>query len=95
MTIKSPMIEVTFDGENVKISIARDVCTRQLDGICREYRDTNIGDDKSPRQCMMHRHEIVDNSSMNEICFSRIPILECGSTCHSVGLREKRVSFTW
>ena len=46
-------------------------------------------------KCMMHMHEIVDKYSRNELCFSRIPILECGSACHPAGVREKRVSFTW
>merc|ERR1712037_894545 len=45
-------------------------------------------------ECMMHMHEIVDKYSRNEPCFSRIPILECGSACHPAGMREKRVSFT-
>merc|ERR1712037_654110 len=45
-------------------------------------------------ECMMHMHEIVDKYSRNELCFSRIPILECGSACHPAGMREKRVSFT-
>merc|ERR1711934_1344337 len=45
-------------------------------------------------ECMMHLHEIVDKPSRNELCFSRIPILECGSACHPAGVREKRVSFT-
>ena len=46
-------------------------------------------------ECMKHHHEIVDKYSRNELCFSRIPILECGSSCHPAGVREKRVSFTW
>merc|ERR1711934_1016049 len=45
-------------------------------------------------ECMMHMHEIVDKYSRNELCFSKIPILECGSACHPAGVREKRVSFT-
>merc|ERR1711990_943819 len=45
-------------------------------------------------ECMKHHHEIVDKYSRNELCFSRIPILECGSSCHPAGVREKRVSFT-
>ena len=46
-------------------------------------------------ECRKHHHEIVDKHSRNELCFSRIPILECGPSCHPVDMREKRVSFTW
>ena len=49
----------------------------------------------SDSECMKHYHEVIDKHSRNEYCFSRIPLLECGSECHSVGMREKRVSFTW
>ena len=49
----------------------------------------------SPGECMKHHHEIVDKYTRDELCFSMIPILECGSSCHPVGVREKRVSFTW
>merc|ERR1712165_638586 len=45
-------------------------------------------------ECRKHHHEIVDKHSRNELCFSRIPILECGPSCHPVDMREKRVSFT-
>merc|ERR1712010_260854 len=48
----------------------------------------------SGSECMKHYHEVIDKHSRNEYCFSRIPLLECGSECHSVGMREKRVSFT-
>jgi len=48
----------------------------------------------SQGECMKHHHEIVDKYTRNELCFSMIPILECGSSCHPVGVREKRVSFT-
>ena len=67
---------------------------QQLFGACGNINDKKAAN-KSIRKCMRHRHELVDNSSMNEMCFSKIPILQCGSTCHSVGQREKRVSFTW
>merc|ERR1711992_244521 len=45
-------------------------------------------------ECRKHHHEIVDKHSRNELCFSGIPILECGPSCHPVDVREKRVSFT-
>ena len=46
-------------------------------------------------ECRRHHHEIVERYSRSELCFSQIPILECGSSCHPVGVREKRVGFTW
>merc|ERR1712223_628246 len=48
----------------------------------------------SGSECMKHYHEVIDKHSRNEYCFSRIPLLECGSKCHSVGMREKHVSYT-
>merc|ERR1719328_22720 len=48
----------------------------------------------SGSECMKHYHDVIDKHSRDEYCFSRIPLLECGSTCHSVGMREKRVSYT-
>jgi len=45
-------------------------------------------------ECRRHHHEIVERYSRSELCFSQIPILECGSSCHPVGVREKRVGFT-
>merc|ERR1711902_5849 len=48
----------------------------------------------SGSECMKHYHDVIDKHSRNEYCFSRIPLLECGSECHSVGMREKRVSYT-
>merc|ERR1712038_1968765 len=36
----------------------------------------------SQGECMKHHHEIVDKYTRNELCFSMIPILECGSSCH-------------
>merc|ERR1712038_1837201 len=48
----------------------------------------------SGSECMKHYHEVIDKHSRDEYCFSRIPLLECGSKCHSVGMREKHVSYT-
>merc|ERR1712088_903451 len=33
----------------------------------------------SGSECMKHCHEVIDKHSRNEYCFSRIPLLECGS----------------
>ena len=41
---------------------------------------------------MEHRHELVD--VVDKFCFSKIPLLECGPACPSVGRRDKRISFT-
>jgi len=43
-------------------------------------------------ECMEHHHEMVDQG--NRFCFSKIPLLECGSACHSVGRRDKEIGFT-
>jgi len=43
-------------------------------------------------ECMEHRHELVD--VVDKFCFSKIPLLECGPACPSVGRRDKRISFT-
>merc|ERR1719232_359384 len=48
----------------------------------------------SGSECRKHHHDVIDKHTRNEYCFSRIPLLECGSACHSVGMREKRVSYT-
>merc|ERR1711983_147011 len=61
-------------------------------GISSAYRQSESL--YSPGECMKFHHEIVDKYTRNELCFSTIPILECGSSCHPVGVREKRVSFT-
>merc|ERR1712165_369389 len=53
-----------------------------------------LSESLSGSESMKHYHEIVDKHSRNELCFSRIPILECGPSSHPVGVREKRVSFT-
>merc|ERR1712117_840147 len=45
-------------------------------------------------ECMKHYHDVIDKHSRDEYCFSRIPLLECGGKCHSVGMREKHVSYT-
>merc|ERR1712190_269913 len=45
-------------------------------------------------ECSKHYHEIVEKHSKNQLCFSRIPLLECGTSCHAVGMRQKRVSYT-
>merc|ERR1719232_1624147 len=45
-------------------------------------------------ECMKHYHDVIDKHSRDEYCFSRIPLLECGRKCHSVGMREKHVSYT-
>jgi len=45
-------------------------------------------------ECRRHHHEIVERYSGRELCFSMIPMLECGSSCHPVGTRVKRVGYT-
>ena len=45
--------------------------------------------------CMKHHHEMVEVRDENKLCFSKIPLLECKTRCHSVGVREKRIGFTW
>merc|ERR1712165_102320 len=55
---------------------------------------STLSESLSGSESMKHYHEIVDKHSRNELCFSRIPILECGPSSHPVGVREKRVSFT-
>ena len=46
--------------------------------------------------CMEHRHEMHELvSENNKLCFSQIPLLICRPQCHSVGMREKRIGFTW
>merc|ERR1711974_274354 len=37
-----------------------------------------LSESLSGSESMKHYHEIVDKHSRNELCFSRIPILECG-----------------
>merc|ERR1712223_2357854 len=61
-------------------------------GISSAYRQSESL--YSSGECMKFHHEIVDKYTRNELCFSMIPILECGSSCHPSGVREKRVSFT-
>merc|ERR1719458_74883 len=41
-----------------------------------------------------HLKEELERESERCIKFSSKPILECGSSCHPAGVREKRVSFT-
>merc|ERR1712186_58043 len=45
-------------------------------------------------ECRRHHHEIVERHSGRELCFSIIPMLECGTSCHPVGQRVKRVGYT-
>merc|ERR1712223_1523915 len=45
-------------------------------------------------ECRRHHHEIVERHSGKELCFSMIPMLECGSSCHPAGQRVKRVGYT-
>merc|ERR1711992_289619 len=40
-------------------------------------------------ECRRHHHEIVERHSGRELCFSMIPMLECGPSCHPVGQRVK------
>merc|ERR1712223_1443941 len=61
-------------------------------GISSAYRQSESL--YSSGECMKFHHEIVDKYTRNELCFSMIPILECGSSCHPSGVGEKRVSFT-
>lgn len=91
----SPLFKVIFDGYKKRIKVVgSDRLPGNLSGICGDVSGKKVADNPSPGKCESHHHEIVDTFSLDEICFSRIPVLECGSRCHSVGLREKRVSFT-
>ena len=46
-------------------------------------------------QCVRHHHELVEQPGRGETCFSRLPVIACGGSCHRVGVKEKRVSYTW
>eukprot|EP00094_Tigriopus_californicus_P013707 TCALIF_13264-PA protein Name:"Similar to Vg Vitellogenin (Apis mellifera)" AED:0.01 eAED:0.01 QI:81/1/0.6/1/1/0.8/5/0/1798 len=46
-------------------------------------------------ECTVHRHEIIEKS--NELCFSKVPLTECGAQCRPApeeGLLRKDVDFT-
>jgi len=45
-------------------------------------------------QCLYHHHELVEQPSRGKTCFSRLPVIACGGSCHRVGVKEKRVSYT-
>ena len=45
--------------------------------------------------CMKHHHEMTYVKDSDELCFSQIPLLSCESSCHAVGMRDKRIRFTW
>jgi len=44
--------------------------------------------------CMKHHHEMTYVKDSDELCFSQIPLLSCESSCHAVGMRDKRIRFT-
>merc|ERR1712061_899111 len=49
-------------------------------GISSAYRQSESL--YSSGECTKIHHEIVDKYAKNELCFSMIPIVECGSSCH-------------
>merc|ERR1712186_91295 len=62
-------------------------------GISSAYRQSESL--YSSGECMKFHHEIVDKYTRNELCFSMIPILECGSSCHPEGGRKLRLSVSF
>ena len=60
--------------------------------VTESYLHSYYGPSYHSSECTRMHHEVVEK--LHEYCFSRIPILECGYTCHPVGVREKTVSFT-
>merc|ERR1712223_2165688 len=53
---------------------------RPTSGISSAYRQSESL--YSSGECTKTHHEIVDKYAKNELCFSIIPIVECGSSCH-------------
>merc|ERR1712018_1028923 len=62
-------------------------------GISSAYRQSESL--YSSGECTKIHHEIVDKYSKNELCFSMIPIVECGSSCHPEGGRKLRLSVSF
>merc|ERR1711913_213673 len=52
-------------------------------GISSAYRQSESL--YSSGECTKMHHEIVDKYNKNELCFSMIPIVECGSSCQPDG----------
>ena len=46
-------------------------------------------------QGLYYHHELVEQPSRGKTCFSRLPVIACGGSCHRVGVKEKHVSYTW
>merc|ERR1711983_704450 len=62
-------------------------------GISSAYRQSESL--YSSGECTKTHHEIVDKYAKNELCFSVIPIVECGSSCHSSATKLRmNVGFT-
>merc|ERR1712018_211404 len=62
-------------------------------GISSAYRQSESL--YSSGGCTKMHHEIVDKYNKNELCFSMIPIVECGSSCHPEGSELRiNVGFT-
>merc|ERR1712038_756899 len=58
-------------------------------GISSAYRQSESL--YSSGECTKMHHEIVDKYAKNELCFSIVPIVECGSSCHP-GHTELRIN---
>ena len=91
--MRSPYIEIVFDGINLKLTVL-------LSNLHPTVGD--CGGIGACNKCKIHHHKIFDDPNPNrgnphrdEICFSMIPMLECGSTCISTAKRFKEVGFTW
>lgn len=46
----------------------------------------------SSGQCTYHKNLIVESGE--QVCFSKKPVVECGSTCKPEGYSQKRVDYT-
>ena len=82
------------------------ICTSQMgrDFGTQQFVSTGLSSPfnaemQSIGQCSKHRYEIEENfdrkKEEEDLCFSRIPIMECGPACHYFGLKFEHVGFTW
>ena len=62
-------------------------------GISSAYRQSESL--YSPEGCMKRHTEIVDKYTKNQLCFSMVRIVECGSSCQPDGEHTIPVNFTW
>ena len=84
VTMKSPYIEVIFDGKNLKVTVLSSY-SHPTFGVCG-----GIG---ACDKCGIHNHRILYAPS--EVCFTMIPVLDCGSTCNPTTKILQEVGFTW